>query len=262
MPNWVTNVVKVTERIEEFKNKVLSVNDEGKEYFNFNNIIPMPKDLLIESGSDSYKYLDNHKIKKLFQGTFLNTNNTEETQEEFVNRVLLNLIKRGIPYAETEELKNRELDRIRNQAKGFYNLQKYGYEDWYAWSYDNWDTKWNACDTEIIENCTGLYIIFKTAWSCPFAIFKNLCDEFNFTVAYADEDIGSNLGIVTCKDKTLFTEELNVSSPEVNAFTSLCIGNGTVGDTDYLHELIQDYDLNISVKDFDKVTSELSCYLP
>lgn len=258
MPNWVTNVVRVTENIEEFKKKVLSVNDEGEEYFDFNNIIPMPQDLLITSGSDSYKYLDNKRIDKLFKDTF----NSEDTQTEFVDKVLLSLIKNNIPYAETEELKNRELDRVKNQAKGFYNLQKYGYQDWYKWAYDNWDTKWNACDTEIIENCTGLYITFKTAWSCPFAIFKNLCDEFNFTVAYADEDLGSNLGIVTCKDKTLFTEELNNKTPEVNAFTSLCIKNGTVGDTEYLHELTQDYELEINNNDFNIVTSRLSCYLP
>lgn len=258
MPNWITNVVKVTENIEEFKKKVLSVNDEGKEYFNFNNIIPMPQDLLIESGFDSYKYLDNYKVKRLFQDTF----NSEDTQTEFLDKVLLSLIKNNISYADSEELKNRELDRVKNQAKGFYNLHKYGYQDWYTWSYDNWDTKWNACNTEIIENCTGLYIIFKTAWSCPFAIFKNLCDEFNFTVAYADEDVGSNLGIVTCKDKTLFTEELDINSPEVNAFTSLCIKNETVGDTEYLHELIQDYELEINNNDFNKVTSRLSCYLP
>ena len=46
--------------------------------------------------------------------------------------------------------------------------EKYGKNNWYHWSIENWGTKWNACNTEIVDD-TGnlLYYRFETAWDCP-----------------------------------------------------------------------------------------------
>jgi len=75
-------------------------------------------------------------------------------------------------------------------------LKKYGVDNWYDWSNENWGTKWNASNT-IINSDT---IIFQTAWNTPIEYFlklskRNLVVEFQ--VKYADEDIGSNCGILT-----------------------------------------------------------------
>ena len=74
--------------------------------------------------------------------------------------------------------------------------KKYGSNNWYDWSCDNWGTKWNAyssyCDVDTIE--------FDTAWSCPLPVLDKLaeiCYEYNisFTGKWADEDRGHNVGV-------------------------------------------------------------------
>ena len=44
--------------------------------------------------------------------------------------------------------------------------------NWYDWNCENWGTKWNAYECEIIEDCIGEYndmleIKFTTAWGVP-----------------------------------------------------------------------------------------------
>ena len=45
--------------------------------------------------------------------------------------------------------------------------EKYGKNNWYHWSIDNWGTKWNAVDTTVEENGSTLSYNFMTAWDCP-----------------------------------------------------------------------------------------------
>ena len=40
--------------------------------------------------------------------------------------------------------------------------------DWYDWNCDNWGTKWDRCDLEIIDNDkNSICIRFETAWGPP-----------------------------------------------------------------------------------------------
>ena len=45
--------------------------------------------------------------------------------------------------------------------------EKYGDNNWYRWSIDNWGTKWNSVDTTVEENGSTLSYNFMTAWDCP-----------------------------------------------------------------------------------------------
>ena len=45
--------------------------------------------------------------------------------------------------------------------------EKYGKNNWYHWSIDNWGTKWNSVDTRVEENGSTLSYNFMTAWDCP-----------------------------------------------------------------------------------------------
>ena len=45
--------------------------------------------------------------------------------------------------------------------------EKYGANNWYRWSIDNWGTKWNSVDTRVEENGSTLSYNFMTAWDCP-----------------------------------------------------------------------------------------------
>jgi hypothetical protein len=79
--------------------------------------------------------------------------------------------------------------------------QKYpGDLNWYDWSINHWGTKWNAYETVIIDDDK---LSFQTAWSAPWPIFEEWsrqCPEEVMTIAFADEDLGSNLGMFQMKD--------------------------------------------------------------
>ena len=52
--------------------------------------------------------------------------------------------------------------------------EKYGDNNWYRWSIDNWGTKWNSVDTRVEENGSTLSNNFMTAWDCPREIVNAL----------------------------------------------------------------------------------------
>ena len=52
--------------------------------------------------------------------------------------------------------------------------EKYGKNNWYHWSIDNWGTKWNSVDTRVEENGSTLSYNFMTAWDCPREIVNAL----------------------------------------------------------------------------------------
>jgi hypothetical protein len=52
-------------------------------------------------------------------------------------------------------------------------------DKWYDWRVENWGTKWNSDETEIIKDTpTELELIFNTAWSHPNKILSKLNDMF------------------------------------------------------------------------------------
>ena len=52
--------------------------------------------------------------------------------------------------------------------------EKYGKNNWYHWSIDNWGTKWNSVDTTVEENGSTLSYNIMTAWDCPREIVNAL----------------------------------------------------------------------------------------
>lgn len=69
---------------------------------------------------------------------------------------------------------------------------------WRGWSINNWGTKWNAYDTKFEDHEDGTATLqFDTAWSHPYPVLEALSVKFphhQMGVAYADEDLGYNLG--------------------------------------------------------------------
>ena len=55
---------------------------------------------------------------------------------------------------------------------------------WYNWRVQNWDTKWDAYDVEVVDpDPENLEIEFNTAWSPPEAICNALREKYEDTVA-------------------------------------------------------------------------------
>lgn len=67
------------------------------------------------------------------------------------------------------------------------------------WGRENWGTKWNAVDAEILNGD----FVFSTAWASPTPVIDAISQKFpdvTFTVRYADEDYGTNCAHYKIKD--------------------------------------------------------------
>jgi len=90
-------------------------------------------------------------------------------------------------------------DKARNIKESYSQelIEKYGANNWYDWATSNWGTKWNACETILNDDN---FFSFQTAWSFPEPLIKKLSSLFptiSFHCEFADEDIGSNCGIIS-----------------------------------------------------------------
>lgn len=87
-------------------------------------------------------------------------------------------------------------DYIYSGPLGLEEEKKYGRNNWYDWSIDNWGTKLNAESTFV--NAEQGYVEFETAWSVAFPVLQKMAKNYIGTIGnriiveYADEDIGSN----------------------------------------------------------------------
>ena len=92
--------------------------------------------------------------------------------------------------------------------------QKYGADNWYDWQINNWGTKWNASNVDIIMD-EKLYYNFDTAWSPPEPWFYKLVQKYpNIDMHLEYEEAGCDFaGYVSyCGgDLTEDTYELSVS---------------------------------------------------
>lgn len=70
--------------------------------------------------------------------------------------------------------------------------------DWYKWHMFYWDTKWNAYDCYSIVGKSCVTFVFSTAWSIAYPVMEKLSVlGYEYELRYADEDYGSNCGILT-----------------------------------------------------------------
>ena len=59
------------------------------------------------------------------------------------------------------------------------NKAKHGYESWYDWANDNWNTKWNAGDIELDDSDKGwAFYTFQTAWDAPIPVIQKMSKDF------------------------------------------------------------------------------------
>lgn len=221
MPNYVTQKVLICgtddecKTIRELMDKKPANFDEDNDsnYFNFNQIIPMPESLNMKSGSaETIAELLINSPKYDFQVPSLNENRetyfnhlTEETKayfsktdpsklndeefQDYTNKLtdiwgILNIADKHESYS------------LKDTIQYLDNKRKYGATSWYEWSYANWGTKWNA--GTVAWGDANNIISLETAWSVPEPVYEALTKKFptvKLIVLFADEDTGSNCGI-------------------------------------------------------------------
>ena len=179
MPNHVTNRLEINadrETVQKVLNFLRGENEEDGTpcCIDFNKILPMPKELLIEASSTGewgVQYVTAMQHKPFYSLDDLKVIQRVEGLPEKTKKEVLRL---GKLYVE--------------------NRKKYGYTTWYGWSIDTWGTKWNAFN-QYIEEPNILW--FDTAWSAVPPLIQKLSEIFpdvEFHYAYADENLGYNVG--------------------------------------------------------------------
>ena len=193
MPNYVKNKVRFNGSDNDIKTMLEAIKSDelGIGTIDFNKVIPMPEDLMIESGSRTttgLKMVDSYIKENNLRGLL---------SKATANELKLELNKH------TSELPEDEQSTWEIGVKSAVNILKYGYPNWYDWSCDNWGTKWNACGySEGIDYSENEYLEFDTAWSAPIPVLVKLSEMFpkiEFQHKWADEDFGQNVGDVTYK---------------------------------------------------------------
>ena len=208
MANWVQLTIKADNAdvvIEKLIRQATEqeIKDGSDEYVvDFNKVTPMPSDLQITAGANEWitkatyrkqqEDLQNSIIKPILDKLY----NKSITQAEFMDKVHavlpLHLSKFVRIYNLMDTLTETIKNSIDNIVKGYFNLRRYGYKNWYEFCNAEWGTKWNATNLNVSDGI----IYFQTANGLPVPILQKLSNYTDLTVLYADEDTGSNYGIL------------------------------------------------------------------
>lgn len=232
MPNWVSNKVKFSGRGREILDKVITQLDRNngtdsweEELFDFEKIVPMPKELHLTSGGNQdsaiayalslktdeekqaiMEQLKNKDTKSIWGSYFDKFTRHYDKQEISKLKELAKQFKKdrkdnkqdAFEYIDYDGLGIKTLEDLGNRY--IQNVLDYGFDTWYDWSCANWGTKWNSSNTYVVDDNN---VEFDTAWSCPFEVLKALSKQYadiEIYVEYADEDLGSNCGYFTLQN--------------------------------------------------------------
>jgi hypothetical protein len=185
MPNHVSHEVEFSgnqEKIDELFAFIKGENlkEDEETHIDFEKIIPLPEEL---RANDFPKRIVSQAE---YDEWIRKRDNNELTEYEKENKPI------------TQKMSD-DLNSILKR--------KYGYDNWYDWRLNFWNTKWNAYYQRKEENT----IFFDTAWSTPFQIFKKLSEIFpqvTINVKFADEDFGYNCGNYVYEEGVDVFEEL------------------------------------------------------
>lgn len=130
----------------------------------------------------------------------------------------------------------------RKQAE---NKARYGFESWWDFGVKVWGTKWDWNKVDIEDGV----IVFETAWSMPSGIYREIAKTIPIIVAYADEDIGSNFGVVRFDaDGTSIIKVDGTDKQIANAIWNFQYEEGECGEKEDYSSDVEDAINNILTK--------------
>ena len=135
---------------------------------------------LYPAGSDTPKAIaDIEKIKGFFEDE--NTFNHIIPEPDWANTPLMSKDVQEYSFSKPKgkvgELPIKQTDRYGESLR----FQSTGELDnrWYDWRVQNWDTKWDAYDVEVVDpDPENMEITFNTAWSPPESICHALREQY------------------------------------------------------------------------------------
>ena len=199
MPNNMTNQITFgtdSASLAAFHRMLHDMQMDGQPLgsFDFNKLLPMPKELDIEAGSRTDQGLKmireyHHALADLEQQKSL----LSPTEYEASLRQCEETYRK-------KQMTDPETWALGEQA--YNNIQQFGSPTWYEWCNRNWGTKWNAYEFRPLREDDHTMKFF-TAWdSVPkiIALLSKKYPEQTITYRWADEDIGQNVGEFTLQD--------------------------------------------------------------
>lgn len=232
MPNHITSTIRFSDT-KKFRELAVSKDKDGNDIVDFNKLIPMPTDLT--NGTFAWRtgnmFGFRHEQEELefnqnVFAPYLRKFYTDTiTQQDFINKVredmlkeerqfLLNAFKKSYRMSDKETINDEPKDDVFvgvinptfiRVVGGYFNHRRYNDVDWYQWHVHNWGTKWNAYDC-LVEDDKA---VFDTAWATPINWLEKLADYLDFTVTWADEDLGCNFGIGVARNGVLTLKYLD-----------------------------------------------------
>ena len=93
-----------------------------------------------------------------------------------------------------------------------------GDQDWYQWCVNNWGTKWDICDTAIIDDQEedSVTFEFSTAWSPPVEAFHTWAagdGRVEFKLDYWESGVGY-IGTTTYDGEYLDTDDVDANTDQ------------------------------------------------
>lgn len=173
MPNHITNVLRLTSYdAPGLIDVVVEAVNGGEQPFDFNRLIPKPTDLDIVSGSQTdaaHALFDDEKAIPMLRWPWVRSAGVTDLPglRDLLRKKYLDHPQDGFP----------SLDALAERVGS--NLRRYGKTDWYAWSVQQWGTKWNAysCVGGKIDEHEAVFH-FETAWSPPMPVISELARRF------------------------------------------------------------------------------------
>lgn len=204
MPNYCFNQVKAPKKVLE------DLYMDGK--ITFQKLIPMPKSLMLEKGSETEKAVLYAVLKKDYatRSNLINllSNTSEEFRRNYWQRLtrsfsldkpngLVDVMKKleeeqkkFVPDEDEKKLGIKTFEQLGDTYID--NLIKYKSMTWYKWSIENWGTKWDAFE------CHGKpeeeLLTFITAWAPPDPIIEKLLRKYsNEKIEWEYEEEGTEI---------------------------------------------------------------------
>jgi len=222
MPNHIQNRLTVTGNKDEVTKLFASISSEDKEgvkeQIDFNKIVPMPEgmDVSVHSGVETWVEICTGQVDFNLLFTSLPDSISNLMQQQQYGTLSSRLSANTAMETLMGKRKGNVKDFTDEEFDGFVqclkNFRSTGFHSWYNWAIKNWGTKWNAYGQNDKRN-TENAIYFETGWSSPIGLIQKLSAKFpelTLQLDYADEDSGSNTGMI----QFVNGEATNVIQPE------------------------------------------------
>lgn len=158
----------------------------------FNTITPLPESLATMNGYMEHKHIKNITMYLINScPELIKSSNEPGFILRFIKKLcydtslidvkMVMKIQRYINDYKDKKI-NYTNEDINKGKKALYNIVQFGYFDWYKWSIDNWETKWNACECIIRQKSLSMY--WTTAWSPTVKIANEIAKSCKYPVYY------------------------------------------------------------------------------